>query len=91
MVFVEERLISTIRGTGGSEMKRGFCLVLSSFGAGKTASKFHNSLKNSRDRFDSWLTNVRVDKSALSGVKGMNESADGAMNLVKTSNGWKAN
>ncbi|CTQ22682.1 conserved hypothetical protein [Klebsiella variicola] len=30
------------------------------FGAGKTASKFHNSLKNSRDRFDSWLTNVRV-------------------------------
>ena len=41
-------------------MKRGFCLVLSSFGAGKTASKFHNSLKNSRDRFDSWLTNVRV-------------------------------
>ena len=41
-------------------MKRDFCLVLSSFGAGKTASKFHNSLKNSRDRFDSWLTNVRV-------------------------------
>ncbi|SQC48593.1 putative restriction endonuclease [Klebsiella pneumoniae] len=36
-------------------MKRGFCLVLSSFGAGKTASKFHNSLKNSRDRFDSCL------------------------------------
>ena len=28
---------------------------------------------------------------AFSGVKGMNESADGAMNLVKTSNGWKAN
>jgi hypothetical protein len=24
-------------------------------------------------------------------VKGMNEPADGAMNLVKTSNGWKAN
>jgi len=60
VVFDEERLISTIRGTGGSEMKRDFCLVLSSFGAGKTASKFHNSLKNSRDRFDSWLTNVRV-------------------------------
>lgn len=32
-----------------------------------------------------------VDKSAFSGVKGMNEPADGAMNLVKTSNGWKAN
>lgn len=32
-----------------------------------------------------------VDKSAFSGVKGMSESADGAMNLVKTSNGWKAN
>ncbi|HAN3932650.1 TPA: lipoprotein [Escherichia coli] len=31
-----------------------------------------------------------VDKSAFSGVKGMNEPADGAMNLVKTSNGWKA-
>ena len=30
------------------------------FGAGKTASEFHNSLKNSRDRFDSWLTDVRV-------------------------------
>ena len=41
-------------------MKRGFCLVLSSFGAGKTASKFHNSLKNSRDRFDSWLTDERI-------------------------------
>lgn len=32
-----------------------------------------------------------VDKSAFSGVKGMNEPAEGAMNLVKTSNGWKAN
>ncbi|MBU3895617.1 hypothetical protein [Serratia rhizosphaerae] len=31
-----------------------------------------------------------VDKSAFSGVKGMNGPADGAMNLVKTSNGWKA-
>ncbi|MGV3345200.1 membrane lipoprotein lipid attachment site-containing protein [Enterobacteriaceae bacterium LUAb1] len=31
-----------------------------------------------------------VDKSAFSGVKGMNGHADGAMNLVKTSNGWKA-
>ncbi|QNQ60078.1 DNA-directed RNA polymerase subunit beta [Pantoea sp. MT58] len=31
-----------------------------------------------------------VDKSAFSDVKGMSGSADGAMNLVKTSNGWKA-
>lgn len=31
-----------------------------------------------------------VDKTAFAGVKGMNEPADGAMNLVKTSNGWKA-
>lgn len=34
----------------------------------------------------SWL-----DKKAFASVKGMNEPADGAMNLVKTSNGWKAN
>lgn len=33
----------------------------------------------------SWL-----DKSAFADVKGMTEPADGAMNLVKTSNGWKA-
>lgn len=31
-----------------------------------------------------------VDKKAFGSVKGMNESANGAMNLVKTSNGWKA-
>jgi len=31
-----------------------------------------------------------VDKSVFSGVKGMSGPADGAMNLVKTSNGWKA-
>ncbi|MCX8959890.1 hypothetical protein EHW66_21170 [Erwinia psidii] len=39
------------------------------------------------------LTDVAswVDKSAFSGVKGTNESADGTMTLVKTSNGWKAN
>lgn len=33
----------------------------------------------------------RVDKKAFAGVKGMNEPAHGAINLVKTSNGWKAN
>ncbi|EAA8388566.1 DNA-directed RNA polymerase subunit beta [Salmonella enterica] len=32
-----------------------------------------------------------IDKKAFVGVKGMNEPADGAMNLFKTSNGWKAN
>lgn len=30
------------------------------FGAGKTASEFRNSLKNSRDRFDYWLSDIRV-------------------------------
>lgn len=34
----------------------------------------------------SWL-----DKSAFSGVEGMNESVESAIALVKTSNGWKAN
>ena len=32
-----------------------------------------------------------VEKTVFASVKGMNEPADGAMNLVKTSNGWKAN
>ncbi|KLH84169.1 lipoprotein [Escherichia coli] len=32
-----------------------------------------------------------IDKKAFASVKGMNDSADGAMNLVKTSNGWRAN
>ncbi|MDQ2208402.1 lipoprotein [Enterobacter roggenkampii] len=31
-----------------------------------------------------------VDKKAFSGVKGMNEPEEGMINLVKTSNGWKA-
>lgn len=31
-----------------------------------------------------------LDKEAFSSVKGMNEPADGAMTLVKTNNGWKA-
>lgn len=31
-----------------------------------------------------------VDKKAFSGVKGMNEPEDSMINLVKTSNGWKA-
>ena len=32
-----------------------------------------------------------VDKKAFSSVRGMNEPEDGKINLVKTSNGWKAN
>lgn len=32
-----------------------------------------------------------IDKKAFANVKGMNEPADGVMNLFKTSNGWKAN
>ncbi|CTQ05583.1 membrane lipoprotein lipid attachment site-containing protein [Cronobacter sakazakii] len=32
-----------------------------------------------------------VDKKAFSSVKGMNEPEEGMINLVKTSNGWKAN
>ncbi|TJT84802.1 hypothetical protein C9Y88_23160, partial [Escherichia coli] len=32
-----------------------------------------------------------IDKKAFASVKGMNEPADGAINLVKTSNGWRAN
>ncbi|EAQ6245707.1 membrane lipoprotein lipid attachment site-containing protein [Salmonella enterica] len=32
-----------------------------------------------------------VDKKAFASVKGMNEPEDGTINLVKTSNGWKAN
>ncbi|KFF71789.1 hypothetical protein IW01_07600 [Pectobacterium brasiliense] len=31
-----------------------------------------------------------VDKNAFSSVKGMNEPEEGMINLVKTSNGWKA-
>ncbi|PYZ79987.1 DNA-directed RNA polymerase subunit beta [Citrobacter koseri] len=31
-----------------------------------------------------------VDKKAFSSVKGMNEPEEGMINLVKTSNGWKA-
>jgi len=39
------------------------------------------------------LSNVPswVDKKAFSSVKGMNEPEEGMINLVKTSNGWKAN
>lgn len=47
-------------GLGVQKWKEAFALFYPRFGAGKTASEFHNSLKNSRDRFDSWLTDVRV-------------------------------
>jgi len=47
-------------GLGVQKWKEVFALFYPRFGAGKTASEFHNSLKNSRDRFDSWLSDVRV-------------------------------
>lgn len=47
-------------GLGVQKWKEAFALFYPRFGAGKTASEFHNSLKNSRDRFDSWLSDVRV-------------------------------
>lgn len=42
-----------------STWKEAFALFYPRFGNGKTSSEFHNSLKNSRDRFDSWLSNTR--------------------------------
>lgn len=42
-------------GLGVQKWKEAFALFYPRFGAGKTASEFHNSLKNSRDRFDSGL------------------------------------
>ncbi|MBK4726354.1 HNH endonuclease [Pantoea agglomerans] len=39
-----------------TKWKEAFALFYPRFGAGKTSVKFHNSLKNSRDRFDSWIS-----------------------------------
>lgn len=47
-------------GLGVQKWKEAYALFYPRFGAGKTASEFRNSLKNSRDRFDSWLSDVRV-------------------------------
>lgn len=40
--------------------KAAISLFYSTFGAGKTRIEFYNSLKNHRDRFDSWLSDVRT-------------------------------
>ena len=47
-------------GLGVQKWKEAYASFYPRFGAGKSASKFHNSLKNSRDRFDSWLTDERI-------------------------------
>lgn len=47
-------------GLGVLKWKEAYALFYPRFGAGKTASEFRNSLKNSRDRFDSWLIDERI-------------------------------
>lgn len=47
-------------GLGAQKWKEVYALFYPRFGAGKTASEFRKSLKNSRDRFDSWLSDIRV-------------------------------
>ena len=47
-------------GLGVQKWKEAYASFYPRFGAGKSASKFHNSLKNSRDRFDSWITDERI-------------------------------
>ncbi|HCR1066871.1 TPA: hypothetical protein OMU00_004200 [Klebsiella aerogenes] len=47
-------------GLGVQKWKEAYALFYPRFGAGKTAVGFYNSLKNSRDRFDSWLTDKRI-------------------------------
>lgn len=45
---------------GVQKWKDAIGLFYPRFGAGKTAVEFYNSLKNSRDRFDSWLSDTRI-------------------------------
>ena len=45
---------------GVDTWKAAISLFYSTFGAGKTRVEFYNSLKNHRDRFDSWLSDVRT-------------------------------
>lgn len=47
-------------GLGVRKWKEAIALFYPRFGAGKTAIGFYNSLKNIRDRFDSWLSETRV-------------------------------
>jgi hypothetical protein len=44
---------------GVEKWKDAFALFYPRFGEGKTPEEFYNSLKNHRDRFDSWLSNTR--------------------------------
>lgn len=44
---------------GVDTWKAAASLFYSTFGVGKTRVEFYNSLKNHRDRFDSWLSDVR--------------------------------
>lgn len=44
---------------GVNKLNEAIGLFYPLFGAGKTSEEFYNSLKNSRDRFDSWLSSVR--------------------------------
>lgn len=73
---------------GVTTWKEATSLFYPTFGAGKTKVEFYNSLKNYRDRFDSWLSNVRVgwrnsdgspgelSLSAISVMNKMNELPD---------------
>lgn len=45
---------------GVSSWKDACALFYPSFGEGKNSKEFYNSLKNCRDRFDSWLSDIRV-------------------------------
>lgn len=47
----------TIFGVG--QWNEAYALFYPRFGAGKSSEEFYNSLKNCRDRFDSWMTNPR--------------------------------
>jgi hypothetical protein len=44
---------------GVDSLKDEILLFYPTFGAGKTEVEFYNSMKNYRDRFDSWLSDVR--------------------------------
>ncbi|RCX02839.1 MULTISPECIES: HNH endonuclease [Kosakonia] len=44
---------------GVDQWNEAYALFYPRFGAGKTSEEFYNSLKNCRDRFDSWMPNPR--------------------------------
>lgn len=44
---------------GVDSLKEAILLFYPTFGTGKTKVEFYNSMKNYRDRFDSWLSDVR--------------------------------